>query len=84
MAGLLRTDDLYRIDHQLIYSAIASLSLAGKLVDPVTVMDAIERTGQASMTDGVGYLRRLAQRVGDPGGLESWAKIIRENRSGAG
>lgn len=79
VAGLVRREDLYRLDHQLIFSAIASLSMAGKLVDPVTVMDAIERTGQASLMDGVGYLRRLAQRVGDQDGLESWARIIREN-----
>jgi replicative DNA helicase len=72
-------DDFFMPDHKLIFEAISKLSLAGTMIDPVTVMDAIERTGMASSTGGVGYLRKLVQRTTDTQGMEGWCRIIREN-----
>lgn len=78
-SGLLAAVDFFAPDHKIIYEAIYSLCLAGKVADPVTVMDAIERTGRAASTGGVGYLRKLVARTADTQGLDSWCRIVRDN-----
>jgi len=79
LSGILRREDFYRNDHKIFYEAIESLWVAGKVVDPVTVADVVDRSGAGDQTGGVAYLRKLISRTPDVTGAEGWAQIIREN-----
>lgn len=79
VSDLVAAVDFFAPDHKVIFEAISTLCLAGKIADAVTVMDAIERMGMAAATGGVSYLRKLVARTADTQGLESWCRIVRDN-----
>lgn len=78
VAGIVAREDFFRQDHRMIFEAIEALSLAGKVVDAVTVLDLMNRAAKQVPHGGIAYLRRLVDRRDDPGSLAGWAQIVRD------
>lgn len=78
VAGIVAREDFFRPDHRMIFEAIEALSLAGKVVDAVTVMDLMSRAAKQVPHGGIAYLRRLVDRRDDVVSLAGWAQIVRD------
>lgn len=78
VADLLTEADFYRREHQLVFSAVASLVNAGKPADIITVFGHLEQTGEAAAVGGLVYLNALAQYVASASNLRRYAEIVRE------
>jgi replicative DNA helicase len=79
VSGILDSGDFFRVEHQIIFEAIESLSVSGKIVDPVTVVDVVERSGKQLPGGAVQYLRKLMSRTDDVSSVAGWAQIVKEN-----
>jgi replicative DNA helicase len=79
VAGVLDAEDFYRPEHQLIFEAIETLTVAGRIVDPVTVIDVAEQGGRQVPSGAVQYLRKLMARTDDLASVAGWAQIVKEN-----
>ena len=79
VANILGSDDFYRVEHKHIFEAIESLATGGRIVDPVTVIDVVERSGRQVAAGAVQYLRKLVARTDDVSSLAGWAQIVKEN-----
>jgi replicative DNA helicase len=71
-------EDFYRHEHRLIFTATAALLNANKPADVFTVLDGLEKTGNAAEVGGVGYLHALAQSVSGASNIRHHAEIVRE------
>jgi len=61
VADLLVESDFFHFEHRLIWRAIASLVLACKLVDPITVFERLQTTGDDSKVQNcLQYLNELS------------------------
>jgi replicative DNA helicase len=78
IADVIRDEDFYRPDHKLIFTAIQSLSTAGKPADVVTVSEELSRHGQLDEAGGLGYLGTLARDTPTAANVRSYAAIVRE------
>lgn len=76
--GALSEGDFYRDDHRRIFSAIRSLSVAGKPCDLLSVFDALESSGQAEQAGGFPYLAEMANGVLSSVGIRRHAEIIQD------
>ena len=59
ITAILKTDDFYRPDHQLIYETICDLYMGSKPVDIITVSDALESKGLLEKSGGLAYISSL-------------------------
>ncbi len=75
---LLRDTDFYRLEHQLIYSAIGGLINGAKPADVITVFEQLQGLGKADECGGLVYLNALAQSVPSAANLRRYAEIVRE------
>jgi len=79
VADLLVESDFFRFEHRLIWRAIASLVLACKLVDQITVFERLQSTGDDSkVTNCLQYLNELALGVPSAANARRYAEIVRE------
>ncbi|MFN9707592.1 MAG: DnaB-like helicase C-terminal domain-containing protein, partial [Burkholderiales bacterium] len=75
---LLVDSDFYRLEHRLIYAAIAGLISGSKPADVITVFEQLQSLGKAEECGGVVYLNALAQSVLSAANLRRYAEIVRE------
>ncbi|MGI6129106.1 MAG: replicative DNA helicase [bacterium] len=75
---ILRTEDLYQENHQLIFKVMQDLSLRGIACDLVTVSEALHQEGKLEQVGGVGYLSDLASAVPSTSNVEYYARIVEE------
>jgi replicative DNA helicase len=78
VADLLRPDDFYRPDHQLIFEAIGSLAEQRQPSDAVTVTEFLENRGVLGKVGGLDYLTMLANETPSAANVLAYAKILRE------
>lgn len=64
--------------HQRIYAAILALGEAGKPIDPVTVSEALTRSGDLEASFGKSYVFELAERSVSAAYAEEYAKKVAE------
>lgn len=77
VSNLLAADDFYRPAHQTIYRAILELA-AKDPVDPLTLADALLKSGDLAKIGGASYLHTLVQSVPTSANAEYYAEIVRE------
>lgn len=70
--------EFYRPIHETIYRAALALHLAGKPVEPTTLVDHLQATGDLQRIGGAVYLADLYGRYALPGSARAYAAIIRE------
>ncbi len=78
VGDVVRDDDFYRHEHQLIFNAIASLVNVAKPADVVTVYEHLQNLGQAEQAGGLAYLNALAQYVPSAANIRRYGEIVRE------
>jgi replicative DNA helicase len=78
IGDLLAENDFYRFEHQLVFSAIASLINASKPADVVTVFEHLQNLAKSDEVGGLSYLNALAQYVPSAGNIRRYAEIVRE------
>ena len=76
--GELAAGDFYRLEHRLVFEAIAHLLQAGKPADAITVHDRLVETGKADEAGGLPYLASLAQYVPSAANVRHYANTIQE------
>ncbi len=78
VADVVRQEDFYRPDHQLIFAAIAGIAGEGKPADVVTVSGYLERNGQLENAGGLAYLSSIARDTPTAANVRAYAQIVRE------
>jgi len=78
VGDLLVESDFYRHEHQIIYTAIASLVNANKPADVITVHEQLQSLGKPEEIGGLVYLNALAQYVPSASNIRRYAEIVRE------
>ncbi len=69
--------DFYRLEHQLIFGAIARLVMAGRPADVVTVHDALTER-EREQVGGIQYVNALAASVATAQHAGAYAAIVRQ------
>ena len=75
VAGILTAEDFFMPSHRDIYTSILDVANAGGTVDPITVGDALEKSGKRIQRT---YLLTLMQQVPTAVNAEDHAKIVAE------
>ncbi|NLK89773.1 MAG: replicative DNA helicase [Clostridiaceae bacterium] len=78
ITAILKTDDFYRPDHQLIYETICDLYMGSKPVDIITVSDALESKGLLEKTGGLAYISSLPDLVPVVSNAAHYADLVRQ------
>ena len=78
ITALLKTEDFYRPDHQLIYEAICELYLNSKPVDIITVADALENKAQLEKSGGLAYISSLPDMAPVVANAGHYADLVRQ------
>lgn len=78
VADVIISDDFYRKDHRLIFSAIANLIEGGSPCDVVTVSEQLDGRGELDSAGGLEYLATLANETAGAANARAYAKILRE------
>ncbi len=76
VGDLLADSDFYRLEHRLIFGAIAALAGASRAADVVTVFEQLQ--DKADEAGGLAYLNSLAQFVPSASNIRRYAEIVRE------
>jgi replicative DNA helicase len=79
IGDLVAESDFYRLEHRLVFAAIAQLAVACKPVDVVTVHEQLLRTGKSDEAGGLKYLAALSQYTPSAANVRRYAEIVREN-----
>jgi replicative DNA helicase len=79
IADVVSTEDLYRADHRLIFTAVAALVERNQPPDAVTVSEHLQRLGQLEAAGGLGYLARLVEDTPSAANIRAYARIVREH-----
>jgi replicative DNA helicase len=77
-AGL-RSEDLYRRAHRLIFDALTGLYAKGEPVDVITTVEELRRLGTLEDVGGALYLHHLVESVGTPASAGHYARIVAEH-----
>ncbi len=74
----LREEDFYRQEHRLIFHSMFQQVEAGKPVDVVTLVEALDLRDELEAAGGVEYLGDLASHARGTANIAAYAKIVRE------
>lgn len=79
VSDMVRVEDFYRRDHQVVFEAFLTLFAENKPVDLVTVSEQLEQKRQLAEAGGMGYLTQLMHDTPTAANTHAYATIIREN-----
>ena len=77
VVDLIKEEDFYRRDHQLVFRAIASLIDANHPCDVVTVSEWLDGHGDAKVEGGLAYIGELAESTPSAANVAAYARIVR-------
>jgi replicative DNA helicase len=77
--NMLRPDDFYQMEHEILFRAISSLKSQGKKIDLVTVYNELQKQQEAENVGGAYYLSQLLSNVVSTANLEEHADIVKEH-----
>jgi replicative DNA helicase len=78
VAEMVFPSDFYRPDHRLIYHQMLKLAEANEPLDPVTVAEALNASGQLDTAGGFAYLAELAKETPSASNIRAYATVVRE------
>jgi len=79
VADVLSDADFFTDAHRRIWRHIAQTAERGQPVDPVTIAESIEATGESLATGGLAYLGTLASNTPSAANIRRYAEIIKEH-----
>ena len=77
VANILKREDFYSADHQVIYDAILDLFDKGKPADLVLLSEVLASRGELERIGGPDYLVSLVEKVPSAAHAEHYANIVR-------
>jgi hypothetical protein len=78
IANIITTEDIYKPNHKLIFSAIATLAREGKAPDSVTVAGELERLGHLQVVGGLARLGELGRNTPTSDNIQQFAGRVVE------
>ena len=75
---ILKKEYFYKLEHQLIYEAIANLFQSSNPIDILTVTEELKKAGQLKKAGGVAYISKLTTKISSSANTEYHARIIAE------
>ncbi|MEE4660819.1 MAG: replicative DNA helicase [Halieaceae bacterium] len=78
VAELVTHSDFYRADHRVIYRHMARLADTSQPIDPVTVADALNASGELENAGGFAYLAELAESTPSASNIRAYATVVRD------
>ena len=76
---VLVSEDFYRNDHRLIFSAIYGLTNQSMPADVITVQEYLDNSGELEKAGGLVYLDELTRNTPSATNIAAYAKIVREH-----
>ena len=78
ISDLIRHNDFYKFQHQLIFIAISELIKKAHPADVITVFAHLNSIGKSSEAGGIDYLNLLAQYVPSISNIRKYAELVRD------
>jgi replicative DNA helicase len=78
VAESVEASDFYRPDHRTIFRQMAKLAEASEPIDPVTVAEALNVSGELEAAGGFAYLAELAKETPSASNIRAYATVVRE------
>lgn len=80
LPSLISGEDFYLDEHRGIYAAMQKLFLESKMIDPVTLMSELIKSGvYKTEEEGINYIKLIADTVPTSANVTEYAKIVRDN-----
>ncbi len=78
IAGLITEDDFNIEEHRHIFSAMRSMYMQSREIDPITIINTLVESGVYNETGGRDYIMLLANIVSTPANIKDYAKIVKD------
>lgn len=78
IADIISESDFYRLEHRLIFRAIAHLIELSRPADAVTIQEELQRRDDLEAAGGFEYLVNLVQNTPSAANIRRYAEIVRE------
>ena len=78
ISDVLVEKDFYKKDHQLIFSAMISLSDDSQPFDPITLSETLQTKNQLSLVGGAEYLVELTENTPSSANIQAYTQIVVE------
>lgn len=78
VGGLISEDDFYLDEHKHIYAALTKMYSQSKVIDTVTLVNALVESGDRDESGGIQYISLIAQSVPAASNIKDYAKIVKE------
>lgn len=75
---ILKPESFYKLEHQKIFNAIATLYSKTSPVDIMTVVNFLKKSGELELVGGAYFISKLTDRVGGGSNTEFHARIIQQ------
>ncbi len=78
VVGIIGTEDFYLSEHKHIYSALVKMYTQSKIIDTVTLVNALVEEGDRDEAGGVQYISLIANSVPSVSNIKDYARIVKE------
>lgn len=78
IASIIKEEDFYRAEHQLIFGTLSRLAEGQEPFDPITVCDDLSSRKQLNKAGGASYVSELAANTPSAANIQAYARIVRE------
>ena len=78
IGGMLTAEDFYLEDHKSIFNAIVKMYTESKVIDPVTLVNALVEQNGKDKESGIQYISLIAESVPSVSNVVDYAKIVKD------
>ena len=78
IGGMINSDDFYIEEHKHIYSALLRMYSQSKMIDTVTLVNALVEQGDRDEAGGIQYITLIAESVPSAANVKDYAKIVKD------
>lgn len=78
VAAIVAEEDFYRRDHQILFACMRKLAGEEQPLDPVTLSESLDNSGELAEVGGIAYLADLAANTPSSANVNAYAQIVLE------
>ena len=78
IGGMITVDDFYLEEHKHIYSALVKMYMQSKIIDTVTLVNALVEQGDRDEAGGIQYISLIANSVPSVSNVKDYARIVKD------
>ena len=78
IGGMLSVDDFYLEEHKHIFSALVKMYMQSKIIDTVTLVNALVEQGDRDEAGGIQYISLIANSVPSVSNIKDYARIVKD------